>query len=188
MNYPLTYVRTLLLGMRCHSFGKGNQVGPSVHVVHPEYVSIGSKVVIHKDTIIHVAPKDKRRKDAVVTIGDNVHLSFRTWIAGRVGITIGDHVGFAPGVVIQDYIHGYDDPDVPIKEQALSGEAPIKIGSGCVLGANVIVLPGVTIGKHCMIGGNAVVAKDIPDYSLAVGNPARVVKRYDAGSSAWVRV
>ncbi|MBN2297764.1 MAG: acyltransferase [Deltaproteobacteria bacterium] len=187
MRYSFAYIRAWLLGMRCHSFGKGNQVGPSVHVIHPEFVAIGSKVVIHKDTVIHVAPKDKSTKNAVIRIGDNVHLSFRTWIAGRVGITIGDNVGFAPGVVIQDYIHGYDDPHVPIKDQALTGEAPIHIGSGSVLGANVIVLPGVTIGQHCMIGGNAVVSKDIPDHSLAVGNPVRVVKRYDDKSSAWVR-
>ncbi|HHO75530.1 MAG TPA: acyltransferase [Deltaproteobacteria bacterium] len=187
MRYPLTYIRSLILAVRCHSFGRGNEIGPSVHIIHPQYVSIGSKVVVHKDTLIHVAPKDRKTKTAVITIGDGVHLSFRTWIAGRVGITIEDHVGFAPGVVVQDYIHGYDDPDVPIKYQPLTGEAPIRICTGTVLGANVIVLPGVTIGRQCMIGGNAVVAGDIPDHSIAVGNPARVVKRYDAKTSAWVR-
>jgi len=182
---PLAALRTFLYHMRCCEFGKGNIVDAGVNIIHPEYVSIGNKVIIHKDTVIHVAAKEKIKGKAIVKIGDRVHLSFRTWIAARVGITIEDDVGFAPNVTLQDYIHGYEDINIPIKSQPLTGEAPIHIGKGCILGANVIVLPGVTIGEHCMIGGNAVVTKDIPPYSLAVGNPARVVRRYDEDLGMW---
>ncbi|MEA2101851.1 MAG: hypothetical protein U9P80_04670, partial [Thermodesulfobacteriota bacterium] len=108
-----------------------------VKIIHPEYVSIGNKVIIHKDTVIHVAAKEKIKGRAVVKIGNRVHLSFRTWIAARAGITIEDDVGFAPNVTLQDYIHGYEDIDVPIQSQSLAGEAPIHIGKGCRLGANV---------------------------------------------------
>ena len=65
---------------------------------------------------------------------------------------------------------------------------PVKIGSNTHLNTNVIVLAGVTIGQHCQIGAGAVVTKDIPPYSVAVGNPARVVKRYNFEKKEWVRV
>ncbi|MCD6569124.1 MAG: acyltransferase [Deltaproteobacteria bacterium] len=188
MKSPLSIFRNWMYRIRCHDFGNGNIIDEGVKIIHPEYVSIGSNVVIHKDTIIHVAAKEKDRDRPIVKIGDRVHLGFRTWIAARAGITIKEDVGFASNVTLQDYIHGYEDINIPIKSQPLTGEAPIHIGKGCVLGANVIVLPGVTIGEHCMIGGNAVVAHDIPAYSVAVGNPAKVVKKYDEKTGKWVRV
>ncbi len=64
----------------------------------------------------------------------------------------------------------------------------VKIGEGCWLGENVLVLPGKKIGKKCIIGAGAVVSHDIPDYSLAVGNPARVVKKYDFVEHQWKSV
>ncbi len=181
-------LRGLYWGIRCREFGRGVLVYPGVHIVHPEWVAIGDEVTIHKDTVIHVAAKDKAGTRPVVRIGNGVHLSFRTWIAGRVGITIGDRTGFGPNVVLQDYTHGYEDPDTPIEAQSMVGEKPITIGSGCFLAANVIVLPGTTIGDRCVIGGNAVVMGDIPSNSVAVGNPARVVRHYDRQRGEWVRV
>ncbi len=188
MRSPKVLLNTFLLGIRCSEFGKGNVVDMGVMIVHPEYVSIGDKVVIHKDTLIHVAAKDKIKGRPIVKIGNRVHLGFRCWIAARLDITIEDDVGIASNVTIQDYIHSYEDITRPIKDQPLTGEAPIRIGRGTVLGANVIVLPGVTVGEHCMIGGNSVIAKDIPPYSVAVGNPARVVKVYDRELGKWTRV
>ncbi len=178
--------RNLKLRLACQKFGHGNIVDRDVNVVHGKYVSIGDNVTIHKDTLIHVAAKDKKVKDPIVKIGNNVHLSFRTWIAARVGITIGDDVGIAPNVVLQDYIHDYQDINVPIQNQPLVGEAPIVIESGCVLSANVVVVPGVTIGRNSMIGANAVVTCDIPPYSLAVGAPAKVIRCYDLELGQWV--
>ncbi|MCD6280436.1 MAG: acyltransferase [Deltaproteobacteria bacterium] len=182
------YLRNIFLSMRLYEFGRHNYVDPGVMIVHPEYVSIGDNVIIHKDTLIHVAAKEKIKGRPIVKIGNRVHLGFRCWIAARLDITIEDDVGIASNVTIQDYIHSYEDVTRPIKDQPLTGEAPIRIGRGTVLGANVIVLPGVTVGEHCMIGGNSVIAKDIPPYSVAVGNPARVVKVYDRELGKWTRV
>ncbi len=178
----------VFLNIRLCEYGRHNLVDFGVKIVHPEYVSIGDNVVIHKDTLIHVAAKEKVKGKPIVKIGNRVHLGFRCWIAARLDITIEDDVGIASNVTIQDYIHSYEDITRPIKDQPLTGEAPIRIGKGSVLGANVMVLPGVTIGEHCMVGGNSVVTRDVPPYSVVVGNPARVVKMYNMESGKWVMV
>lgn len=64
---------------------------------------------------------------------------------------------------------------------------PVTIGRNCWIGARVIILPGVTIGNFSIIGAGSVVTKDIPEYSIAVGNPAHVIKKWDPDSKAWVR-
>jgi acetyltransferase-like isoleucine patch superfamily enzyme len=72
--------------------------------------------------------------------------------------------------------------------QGINGVAPVTIGRGTWLGQNVVVLPGVTIGQHCVVGANSVVNSSIPDYSVAVGAPARVVRQYNRNSAKWERV
>lgn len=65
---------------------------------------------------------------------------------------------------------------------------PIHIGEHTIIGANVIVLPGITIGKHCFIGAGCVVTQNIPDYCVTVGNPARIIKRYNPQSQTWEKI
>lgn len=181
-------LRVLRLKLLCKEVGRGCLLDKDITVVHGEYVSIGSGCTIHKDTLLHVAAKNKDAKEPILKIGSNCHLSFRTWIAARIGITIGDDTGFAPGVVIQDYNHGYTDITKPVHLQPLVEERPITIGKGCFLAANVVVTPGVTIGDGVVIGANSVVTSDIPSYSLAVGCPAKVVKRHNPQTGQWERV
>jgi acetyltransferase-like isoleucine patch superfamily enzyme len=88
-------------------------------------------------------------------------------------------------VYITDQNHGYEDVSLPISKQS-QPERAVKIGSGSWLGYGSVVLPGVTIGEHCVIGANSVVTRDVPSYSVAVGVPARVIKRYINGS--WTEV
>jgi acetyltransferase-like isoleucine patch superfamily enzyme len=71
--------------------------------------------------------------------------------------------------------------------QGINGIAPVSIGRNAWLGQNVVVLPGVTIGEHCVIGANSVVNSSIPDFSVAVGAPARVIKRYNKETARWER-
>jgi acetyltransferase-like isoleucine patch superfamily enzyme len=85
-----------------------------------------------------------------------------------------------PHVYVTDANHGYEDVTVPIGRQ-FAANRPVRIGSGSWLGAGVVVLPGATVGCHVVVGAGAVVADDLPDNSVAVGNPARVVRRYVDG-------
>ena len=75
---------------------------------------------------------------------------------------------------------------MPIMNQPVKVLRKVRIGEGSWLGENVSVC-GASIGKHCVIGANSVVTKDIPDYCVAVGSPAKVVKKYDSEKKQWVR-
>jgi acetyltransferase-like isoleucine patch superfamily enzyme len=90
-------------------------------------------------------------------------------------------------VYITDQNHGYEDTSVPISQQS-QPERAVVIGDGSWLGHGSVVLPGVTIGRHVVIGANSVVTKDIPDFSVAVGVPARVVRRFDESRQEWIQV
>lgn len=121
-------------------------------------------------------------------IGENVRITSRCRITCADRIEIGNCVLMAPDVFITDHNHGMN-PTIK------SGYSPqnlvtksVKIGDGVWLGQRVIVLPGVEIGEHSIIGAASVVTKDIPSYSIAVGNPARVVKKWDFESGTWVKI
>jgi acetyltransferase-like isoleucine patch superfamily enzyme len=118
-------------------------------------------------------------------IGDNVH------IAAGESVTIGDNCLFASKIYISDISHGdYSDlktasnPNIPPDERPLITK-PVSIGNNVWLGDNVCVLPGVSIGNGCVIGANAVVNRDIPDNCLAVGVPARVIKKFEEDTNTW---
>jgi acetyltransferase-like isoleucine patch superfamily enzyme len=97
---------------------------------------------------------------------------------------IGENVLTSNNVYISDNIHDYQDIDTPIKKQAIKFSGIVNIGSGTWIGENVSII-GATIGKNCVIGSNSVVTKNIPDYSVAVGVPARVIKQYNINSKKW---
>lgn len=118
--------------------------------------------------------------DRVLVIGDRCLIGRGSSIVAHRSIVIGDDVWTGPNVYITDMNHGYTDLDLPISQQN-QPEDPVSIGDGSWLGHNTVVLPGVTIGKHCVVGAGSVVTDDLPDYSVAVGVPARVIRRYEPG-------
>ena len=79
--------------------------------------------------------------------------------------------------------HGVD-PDLEYVDQPLISK-PVTIGDGCWIGEKVCILPGVTIGKKCIVGAGSVVTKSIPNFSMAVGNPAKIIKHYDFDKHKW---
>ncbi|HDZ8911616.1 TPA: acetyltransferase [Aeromonas dhakensis] len=124
-------------------------------------------------------------------IGLNCQLNDAVHIAAADSIVIGDDVLIASRVFITDLNHGsysgeeHSHPDSICRERMLHTK-PVLIESNVWLGEGVVVLPGVTIGKASIIGANSVVSRDIPANSIAVGNPARVIKRFDFQCGQWV--
>ena len=120
-------------------------------------------------------------------IGDGTYIGHRSHIMAIGRMTIGKDVMIADGVYISDNLHGYENPAVRVQDQPLK-HAPVIIEDEVWLGENVCVLPGVTIGKHSVIGSNSVVTRSIPSFSVAVGTPAKVIRRYNAATKQWERV
>ncbi|WP_246200229.1 acyltransferase [Maribacter luteus] len=120
-----------------------------------------------------------------VFIGNQVRIGLGNTLIGPV--TIKDDVRLAQNVVLSGLNHNYEDISQPIHAQGVTTKM-ITVGEATWIGANTVVVAGVTIGRHCVIAGGSVVTKDIPDYSVAVGNPARVVKQYNGHSGVWEKV
>lgn len=120
-----------------------------------------------------------------VHIGNNSRIGLGNVVIGPV--TIGNNVILAQNIVLSGLNHNYTNIDIPIY---LQGETigTITIEDNCWIGANAVITAGVTIGKHSVVSGGAVVTKDIPPYSVAVGNPARVIKQYDFDTKNWERI
>lgn len=107
-------------------------------------------------------------------IGDNSGVGINCELYGPV--TIGEYVMMGPEVVIYTSGHRHDRTDIPMGAQGNDDVKPVVIGNDVWIGRRVMIMPGVKIGNGCIIGAGAVVTKDIPDYSIAAGVPARVVK------------
>lgn len=117
-----------------------------------------------------------------VIIGDNSLIGMSNVIIGPV--TIGNNVIFAQNIVASGLNHEYRDVTQPIVTQNVTTK-PIVVQDDCWIAANVVITAGVTIGKHCVVAAGSVVTKDIPPFSIAAGNPAKIIKQYNSQTGAW---
>lgn len=164
---PRWYVR-LLAPLYQHR-GRGSKIYGSVRMDTPPYrrFSLGRQSVIESYCCINNAVGD-------VVIGDDTRVGIHNTIIGPV--TIGSHVNLAQGITVTALNHNFDDSDKRIDEQGVS-TSQVVIGDDVWIGANAVVLPGVTIGTHSIVAAGAVVTKDVPPHSLVAGVPAKIIKK-----------
>ena len=124
---------------------------------------------------------------AKLIIEDGCNIGNFNHIYATHKIILHKNVLTADKVYISDNLHGYKDITIPVCRQPIVQKNEVEVGEGSWLGENVCVI-GSRIGKHCVIGANSVVTKDIPDYSVAVGIPAKVIKKYDFKTKEWKKV
>ncbi len=139
-------------------------------VFHPETISLGDNVYIGHNAILK-----GYFKGPGMSVGQDTWIGQQCFFHSAGGITIGEAVGIGPGVRILTSTH--DDPGVgrPIMEGPIRF-APVSVGDGTDLGVGAVILPGVTIGRGVQVGAGAVVADDLPDFAVAAGVPAKVLR------------
>lgn len=172
------------LGCKCFSLlisGAFARFGSRTVVMYPLRVSGESRIEIGDDVFIGPgswlqALPDGENKSVAVFICSGTSIAGGCVISAVRQVRLEDGVLLARNVYISDHIHKYTDTDTAIKDQGLDKIAAVVIGSGAWLGQNVVVCPGVVIGKGAVIGANSVVTQSVPDFCIAVGAPARVVK------------
>ena len=173
--------------------GKNVTFGPRVRIVNPQYISIGDNSSISEDTtLIARGPKGitigndvticdrvyldtEDPDDGYITIGNNVYIGTGTTLFGHCGYEIGDHCLLAQNITSTPYSHKYEDPDRVIIAQG-GHSKKVTIGRDSYIGMGVCIMYSGSIGEGSVVGSGAVVVKPIPPYSVAVGNPAKVIK------------
>jgi acetyltransferase-like isoleucine patch superfamily enzyme len=176
-------------GRRFGRFGAGSIICfPANTIFNERYIHIGTGTMIGPGVSLSagMVPGQECISDPVVSIGDRCLIGRGSGIVGHLSITIGDDVWTGHHVYITDQNHGYRDVTRPISEQT-QPERAVSIGDGSWLGHGTVVLPGSRIGRHVVVGANSVVTGELPDFSVAVGSPARVIRRYVDGEG-WISV
>lgn len=143
-----------------------------------------NQFIVGKDTIIEDFTTINNGAGNII-IGNNARIGIGSVVIGPV--KLGNKVGLGQHVFISGFNHGYEDGYRDSNEQPLV-KKEIIIDDDSHIGANSVVVAGVHIGKRCQIGAGSVVTKNIPDFCVAVGNPAKVIKRYDPNIQKWLRI
>ncbi|MEL7034576.1 MAG: DapH/DapD/GlmU-related protein [Cyanobacteria bacterium J06592_8] len=173
--------------------GKGAIFGKGIVLRHPGKITLGDRVAIDDYSMIDGSGAGDRglilgndvmisrncviqAKTGPLTIGDRTDIGCNVIISSISGISIGNSVLIAGNCYIGGGRYICDRLDIPLMDQGLFSKGSIEIGDDVWLGAGAIVLDGVKIGRGCIIGAGAVVTKNLPDYAIAVGVPAQVIK------------
>jgi acetyltransferase-like isoleucine patch superfamily enzyme len=152
-------------------------------IQNPCNITIGDNVFIANNVVLATDPQSESGPCELV-IGDGTLIGHFNHIYATRRVVLGANVLTASGVYISDNLHSYDDVDQPVLAQPIRQLKDTEIGDGSWLGHNVCIY-GVRIGRNCVVGANSVVTRDLPDFCVAVGAPARIVRRFDPATGEW---
>ena len=160
--------------------GKGSVIYRSVRKDLPPFnrFSLGRYSVVEDFSCLNNAVGD-------LTIGDYTRIGLRNTIIGPTAI--GNHVNLAQNVTVTGLNHNYENVEKRIDEQGVSTQT-VVIEDDVWIGANSVILPGVTLGKHCVVAAGSIVTHSVPPYSICDGCPANVIKSYDFETNEWEKV
>ena len=145
----------------------------------------GNGVVVRPSTDIYT-----HTDNSLIELGNNTEIGNHSTISAYNKVIIGESVLTGPHVFISDHNHNYSNILIPICLQgvAMKNNATVRIDSGTWIGTNAVIVGNVHIGKNCVIGANSVVLSDVPDYSVVVGAPSKVIKRFNIVAKKWEKV
>ncbi len=165
--------------------GASSYIDRSVQVLGWKQVRVGHHSVISEGSWLNV--NDRGVEAPVIVIGNNCYIGRRNFLSAGAAIKIGDYCFTGVNCNFLGSDHIYASPFVPYVTTGTTTDTSIEIGPNCWLGASVSVLKGVRIGYGSIVGAASVVTRDVPPFSVVVGNPARLIQRYDVKRQAWVK-
>jgi acetyltransferase-like isoleucine patch superfamily enzyme len=143
-------------------------------------IEYGDGVVIQRDVWIDI------RHNAKLILKDGCNIGRRCIIGCGKQVTIGENVLLGPNVYVNDMDHEYRDIEKPIVEQGITNPVPLEIGAGSWIGIHSVIL--ASIGKGSVVGANTVIKKNVPSFCVVIGQPGKIVKRYNFKKNKWIRV
>lgn len=178
INRLLDKIYTQKISRDFYSTGKNIYIFRKITLSDPKKISIGSNVKIYSNAIIAVHT-EKENKNTFIKIGNNTIIGEYTHITACNKITIGKGVLTGRRVTITDNSHGkttFEAMKIPPNQRPLFSKGPVIIEDNVWIGDNVVILPNVTIGEASIIGASSVVNRNIPPFSIAVGNPIKIIR------------
>lgn len=168
--------------------GVNSRIESVLDVLNPEGMYIGENVFIQKDCLFKIPCNNIDSKPRIV-IENGCNIGRRCTISAVNRIVIKRECIIAENVYIADYNFKYESIGIPIMHQGITSfEGEVVIGEGTWIGNNCVIAGNVKIGRGCTIGANSLVNSDIPDYCVAVGNPAKIIKVFNFESGKWVKI
>jgi acetyltransferase-like isoleucine patch superfamily enzyme len=184
------HLKTILFYRYCFkSIGKGSIIMNPIFINNPQNIVIGDNVVVRDGVRIETVYSSPLRVPELV-IGNNTNIEQNVHIICHNKVKIGANVSITGNCCIVDITHPYEDVESNIKigNRILNEDSFVEIGEGSFIGFGSMILPNVKIGRHAVIGSNSVVSKDVPDYSVVAGMPAKIIKIYKPETGEWVKV
>ena len=166
-----------------NSFGINTRVISPIAIEGSANISLGDNVIVAAHSCLAAVPLSGS-KSCQLKINDGCRIGRFNHIYATKSIVLGNDVLTANNVYISDNSHNYDNPCLPVVQQPILQKDTVVIGDGSWLGQNACVI-GAKIGRHCIVGANSVVTNNLPDFSVAIGAPARIIKRYDEQKNVW---
>lgn len=173
----------LLWKHRFGSWGEGSLIIAPIAIEGEADIHLGRDVLVAAGTCL-AASRLTGAANCRLEIGDGCKIGRFNHIYATRAVRLGGRVLTGNGVYIADNLHGYRNIEQAVMDQPIVQRDDVTIGDGTWIGHNACVI-GVSIGRNCVIGAGAVVTRPIPDYCVAVGAPARIIRRHDAASGEW---
>jgi acetyltransferase-like isoleucine patch superfamily enzyme len=163
--------------------GENSFIHSRVQILGWNQVFIGKDCVISEDCWLNVSHRPN--PECRIEIGDHSFLGRRNMITAGGVVSLGSYCLTGPDCRFLGADHDFESPFVPYMAAPVTHGGSIRLGANCWLGANVTILKGVKIGHGSVIGASSIVTRDIPPFSIAIGSPARVIKRYNFVLKQW---
>lgn len=179
------FIQSRLLGGGI-SIGRKSYIHNSVHVLGKKNIVVGSNSCVSEGSWLNVNHRNAAKIS--IRIGNNCFIGKQNFFSSGNIISIGDYTLTAINCKIIGSTHKVDNPELPYLMTGTTGTDCIFIGVNCFIGAGATILGSLRIGHGAVIAANSLVLHDVPPFSIVVGNPATIIKRYSFSKKAWVSV
>jgi len=170
-------------------FGNGSYIRRPLCIRNSKFISIGEKVSVCNGVRLEVI-QDRKGRIPQLTIGRGTNIEQNVHIVCHSRVQIGCNVSITGHCCIVDVTHPFAEVQYPVKIGARMqhDDSFVEIGDGSFIGFGAVILPNVRLGRYVVVGSNSVVARDVPDYTVVAGIPARIIRQYDHVQGAWVKM